>query len=77
MGPHTFNFTQAAEQSLAAGSARRVETMEDAVSAALNWVRQPQEHEAARAQALALTQGDSQVAADMARRMNELLLAQR
>jgi 3-deoxy-D-manno-octulosonic-acid transferase len=77
MGPHTFNFTQAAEQSLAAGSARRVETMEDAVLAAMNWVRQPQEHEAARAQALALTQGDSQVAAEMARRMNELLLAQR
>jgi 3-deoxy-D-manno-octulosonic-acid transferase len=76
MGPHTFNFAQAAAQSLAAGSARRVATMEEAVTAALGWAQQPQEHEAARARALALTQADSKVAADMARRMNALLLAQ-
>jgi 3-deoxy-D-manno-octulosonic-acid transferase len=76
MGPHTFNFTEAAEQSLAAGSARRVATMAEAMSVALDWVQQRPELEVARAQALALTQADSRVAADMARRMNELLLAQ-
>lgn len=76
MGPHTFNFVQAAEQSLKAGSARRVETMADAVAAALTWALQPQERALARSRGLALTQTSSTVATDMANRMNELLLAQ-
>ncbi|MEO6410898.1 MAG: 3-deoxy-D-manno-octulosonic acid transferase [Burkholderiaceae bacterium] len=38
MGPHTFNFAEAAELSLAAGAALRVETIEQAVGAALHLV---------------------------------------
>jgi 3-deoxy-D-manno-octulosonic-acid transferase len=34
MGPHTFNFTEAAEQALAAGAARRVNGIADAVAVA-------------------------------------------
>jgi 3-deoxy-D-manno-octulosonic-acid transferase len=39
MGPHTFNFGEAAELALNAGAARRVATMEEGVSAAVAWVR--------------------------------------
>jgi 3-deoxy-D-manno-octulosonic-acid transferase len=35
MGPHTFNFADAAERALAAGAARRVETMAQGVAAAI------------------------------------------
>jgi len=41
MGPHTFNFAQAAELSLAAGAAARVETMADGVSMACGWLQEP------------------------------------
>ena len=42
MGPHTFNFAQAADLSLAAGAAARVDTMEQGVSTAVGWLREPE-----------------------------------
>ena len=59
MGPHTFNFAQAAELAEAAGAARRVPTMADAVAAALEGLakttpeRAAREHEACLAFAAA------------------------
>jgi 3-deoxy-D-manno-octulosonic-acid transferase len=41
MGPHTFNFAQAAELSLAAGAAARVETMAEGVRTACEWLNEP------------------------------------
>lgn len=38
MGPHTFNFAQAAEQALRAGAALRVEDMTNGVERAIQWV---------------------------------------
>lgn len=46
MGPSTFNFSEAAELSLAAGASQRVETMEQAVRAALKLVEQPERRDA-------------------------------
>jgi 3-deoxy-D-manno-octulosonic-acid transferase len=37
MGPHTFNFAEAAELSLAAGGAQRVRDMEEGIRAAVTW----------------------------------------
>ena len=37
MGPHTFNFGEAAALALHAGAARRVGTMQEGVAAAVNW----------------------------------------
>ncbi|GAB3767434.1 3-deoxy-D-manno-octulosonic acid transferase [Ramlibacter monticola] len=48
MGPHTFNFGEAAELALQAGAARRVDSMEEGVRAAVDLVRDP----AARAAAV-------------------------
>jgi 3-deoxy-D-manno-octulosonic-acid transferase len=42
MGPHTFNFTQAAELSLAAGAAERLPTIESAVQRAVALCASPQ-----------------------------------
>ena len=39
MGPHTFNFADAAELSLAAGAALRVDSIEAGVAAALRWMQ--------------------------------------
>lgn len=41
MGPHTFNFSEAAELALEAGAARRVDTMEEGVAAAVALARDP------------------------------------
>jgi 3-deoxy-D-manno-octulosonic-acid transferase len=45
MGPHTFNFTQAAEQSLAARASLRVQDMASGVVAALALARDPQRND--------------------------------
>jgi 3-deoxy-D-manno-octulosonic-acid transferase len=42
MGPHTFNFSEAAELALEAGAARRVATMEEGVAQAIALARDPQ-----------------------------------
>ncbi|HEX5806556.1 MAG TPA: 3-deoxy-D-manno-octulosonic acid transferase [Macromonas sp.] len=49
MGPHTFNFSEAAEWAEAAGAAVRVPDMAAAVSQAMAWLRQPGDLQAARA----------------------------
>jgi 3-deoxy-D-manno-octulosonic-acid transferase len=41
MGPHTFNFGEAAELALQAGAARRVADMEEGVRVAVELVRDP------------------------------------
>ena len=54
MGPHTFNFAQAAELALAAGAARRVPTLDEGVQAALAWMAEPgRADDAERARAFA------------------------
>jgi 3-deoxy-D-manno-octulosonic-acid transferase len=55
MGPSTFNFAEAAELSLAAGAAQRVNDMEQAVKAALALVGDPVKHEAMVGAALAFS----------------------
>ncbi|MBL8286986.1 MAG: 3-deoxy-D-manno-octulosonic acid transferase [Rubrivivax sp.] len=42
MGPHTFNFAQAAEGALAAGAADRVADLDAAVGRAIAWLGEPQ-----------------------------------
>ena len=37
MGPHTFNFMEAAKGALQAGAAQRVEDMTQAIATALQW----------------------------------------
>ncbi|WP_343628308.1 3-deoxy-D-manno-octulosonic acid transferase [Roseateles sp.] len=46
MGPHTFNFAEAAELSLAAGASRRVDTLPTALREALALIMRPQERDA-------------------------------
>lgn len=41
MGPHTFNFAEAAELALQAGAARRVSNLDEGVRAALSWLEAP------------------------------------
>ena len=53
MGPHTFNFAEAADLAQAEGAAIRVADMTDAVHAALQLVNQPNAHQAAVAAGLA------------------------
>ena len=56
MGPHTFNFAEAAELALQAGAAQRAPNMQSAVNVAAQWLADP----AARQQAAALAQGFAQ-----------------
>ena len=45
MGPHTFNFDDAAQMALEAGAAQRVKTLADGVDAAVALVKDPQRNE--------------------------------
>ena len=54
MGPHTFNFAQAAESAQAAGAALRAPDMPAALAAALTLARDEAAHERAAQAALAL-----------------------
>ncbi len=49
MGPHTFNFTEAAKWALDAGAARSASDMRAAVAQAFRWIDQPEQLEATRA----------------------------
>ncbi|HKX43090.1 MAG TPA: 3-deoxy-D-manno-octulosonic acid transferase [Burkholderiaceae bacterium] len=72
MGPHTFNFAQAAELSIAAGAAARVETMAQGVELACAWLR---DHDALAARAQRATEFVAQhrgAAQRMADRIAEL-----
>ena len=73
MGPHTFNFAQAAELALAAGAAQRVETMEQGVDAALGWLREPGPLADASQRATAFAAEHRGAAQRMAQRIVELL----
>jgi len=53
MGPHTFNFTEAAELAVEAGAAKRVVDMEQGVRTARKWMDRPDAHAAAVAAGLA------------------------
>ena len=54
MGPHTFNFAQAAELAVEAGAAWQVADMAAAIDKALELVRNPSQHQAAAQAASAL-----------------------
>jgi 3-deoxy-D-manno-octulosonic-acid transferase len=58
VGPHTFNFTEAAELAVEAGAARRVVDMEQAVRVARKWMDRPDAHAAAVAAGLAFADGN-------------------
>ncbi|WP_243392710.1 3-deoxy-D-manno-octulosonic acid transferase [Kinneretia aquatilis] len=66
MGPHTFNFAQAAELAEAAGAARRQPDLAQALSAALHLCQQPDDAAAMRQRALAFAQGHRGAATRMA-----------
>jgi 3-deoxy-D-manno-octulosonic-acid transferase len=76
MGPHTFNFAQAAEWSLAAGAAERLPDIEAAVSRAVALCDSPQRL-AMGAHALAFAAHYRGAAARMARAVLDLLLSGR
>jgi 3-deoxy-D-manno-octulosonic-acid transferase len=66
MGPHTFNFAQAAERAMAAGAARRFADLPAAVVAAGGLAVRPQERATASAAARAFAQQDQGAAQRMA-----------
>ena len=55
MGPHTFNFAQAAEQAAAAGAMRQVDDAAAVLRALQDWLDQPTRREAAQRAALAFS----------------------
>ena len=59
MGPHTFNFAEAAGLAEAAGAARRVADMPEALQTALQWVGQPDGQQAAASAGLAFAARNS------------------
>ncbi len=66
MGPHTFNFAQAAELALAAGAARRVPGVDEALAAALALAREPAARAAMSSAGTAFTAAHRGAAARMA-----------
>lgn len=73
MGPHTFNFAQAAELSLAAGAAARVETMAQGVSTACAWLNEPEQLAERARQAVAFAAQHRGAAQRMAKHIVALL----
>jgi 3-deoxy-D-manno-octulosonic-acid transferase len=71
MGPHTFNFAEAAELALAAGAARRVADMEEGLRCAVAWATDPGQHATGREAALAFATAHQ----GAARKTAEALLA--
>ena len=74
MGPHTFNFTQAAELSQVAGAAFEVEDMAQAVGTAMQLLQSPALLAQARLASLALSQAHRGAAERTARAVKALLL---
>ena len=67
MGPHTFNFAQAAQWAEQAGAARRVSDMRSGIQTALDWMAKPDALNQARANCLTFAsahQGASQKTAE-------------
>jgi 3-deoxy-D-manno-octulosonic-acid transferase len=73
MGPHTFNFAEAASLANAAGAAQRAPTLERAVVAACETVLDAQSLQASRHSALAFAQAHRGSAAQLAAAIEELL----
>jgi len=73
MGPHTFNFLEAAQQAAAAGAARRVPDMAAAVSAAQDLALQVSRRQAMTADALAFLQAHKGAARRVAALVKSLL----
>ena len=73
MGPHTFNFLEAAQQAAAAGAARRVPDMAAAVSAAQDLALQASHRQAMAADALAFLQAHKGAARRVAGLVKSLL----
>ena len=71
MGPHTFNFSEAAELALEAGAAKRVATMEEGVRCAVEWARE----ESARAAAVQAGERVAAMHRGAARRTADAILA--
>lgn len=69
MGPHTFNFAEASDLSLAAGAATRVGDLPQAVAQARAWLQQPATLAAMRDAALAFSQAHRGAAIRMAGRI--------
>jgi 3-deoxy-D-manno-octulosonic-acid transferase len=76
MGPHTFNFAEAAELAQAAGAAFEAADLSDAVDRALALVQSPPELAQARGAALSLSQAHRGAAQRTATAVRELLLRQ-
>jgi 3-deoxy-D-manno-octulosonic-acid transferase len=73
MGPHTFNFAQAAEQALAAGAAVRVASLQQAVDQALRLAAKPLERRTMVDAALAFAAGNRGAASKTAAAVVALL----
>lgn len=74
MGPHLFNFAQAATLAVQAGAAFEVGDMDSAVQTAQNLLAHPQELDAARQAAMALHQAHQGAALRTAKAVKALLL---
>jgi 3-deoxy-D-manno-octulosonic-acid transferase len=74
MGPHTFNFAEAAELAQAAGAAFEAADLSDAVDRALALVQSPAQLAQARSAALALSQAHRGAAQRTATAVRDLLL---
>jgi 3-deoxy-D-manno-octulosonic-acid transferase len=72
MGPHTFNFAEAAELARQAGAARRVGSLDEGVQSALGWLAEPT-READGARARAFAEAHRGAAARMAEAIERLL----
>lgn len=77
MGPHTFNFADAAEQAERGGAALRVADMDEAMERTLDWIDQPAERASAQAAGLRLWQQGQGAADRYAQRLAQAYLAQR
>ena len=73
MGPHTFNFSEAAELSLAAGAAFRVDDIRAGVDTALSLLAEPQRRARSAQRALGFAAQHRGAAHRMAQRIAALL----
>jgi 3-deoxy-D-manno-octulosonic-acid transferase len=73
MGPHTFNFAEAAEQAMAAGAAQRVKDMAEAVVVATELCADPVQLKASRGAASDFAQAHRGAAQQLAQAITDLL----
>jgi 3-deoxy-D-manno-octulosonic-acid transferase len=73
IGPHTYNFAEAAERAIEVGAARRVHTAEEAVRAAFGIVEQPDVLRTMEAQAIAFSQAHQGATARVMQLIDEVM----